>query len=301
VLKQSSDGLGWKRVFASQQVAQPFHERVRPVNDPLVIVGVSRSGPVRIRRRLRGREDEVAMPPGSIFILPSGQEFDVEIFQSVETILFYIRNELLIQAATELYGDASRLELLPRMGVCDSYLEGHTRQLQKMMEERQGDFFAEATGRLIAARLVEYHSNKSLEIEAGQPSGLSRLQLRSVKEHIESFMHDRLSLRQMADVINLSPIHFARMFKRSTGLPPHQYLTRARVSRAMELLEGASTLAEIAYRCGFAHPEHFTYVFRRVAGCTPGEHRRRFSTKIEAFPVLHRTGREVKTAHKVTG
>jgi hypothetical protein len=42
VLKQSSDGLGWKRVFASQQVAQPFHERihVRPVNDPLNVADI---------------------------------------------------------------------------------------------------------------------------------------------------------------------------------------------------------------------------------------------------------------------
>jgi AraC family transcriptional regulator len=80
----------------------------------------------------------------------------------------------------------------------------------------------------------------------------------------------------MAAVARLSPYHFARQFKRATGLPPHQYVIARRVERAKQLLHAGDdlSLAQVAARAGFSNQSHFSLHFKRLVGVTP----RRFRT-----------------------
>ena len=65
-------------------------------------------------------------------------------------------------------------------------------------------------------------------------------------------------------------MHFAAQFRAATGLPPHEYLLRRRVERAQEMLvEGATSLVEIALSVGFQNQSHFTSVFKRFVGQPP--------------------------------
>nr|WP_058998923.1 helix-turn-helix transcriptional regulator [Leptolyngbya sp. NIES-2104] len=68
----------------------------------------------------------------------------------------------------------------------------------------------------------------------------------------------------------MSPHHFSRLFKQSTGLSPHQYVIRCRVERAKQLLlKGEMTIAEVAATVGFYDQSHFAHYFRRLMGVTP--------------------------------
>jgi AraC family transcriptional regulator len=79
----------------------------------------------------------------------------------------------------------------------------------------------------------------------------------------------------MADVVRMSPYHFGRLFKQSTGLAPHQYHLRLRVVKAKQLLANERlSIAEISQRLGFASHSHFSTVFRKQVGATPTEYRR---------------------------
>jgi AraC family transcriptional regulator len=80
-----------------------------------------------------------------------------------------------------------------------------------------------------------------------------------------------LTLRDLAAVAHLSPYHFARLFKISTGLPPRRYVIARRVDRAQQLLRGGDdlTLAQVAARAGFWDQGHLTRHFRRLVGVTP--------------------------------
>jgi AraC family transcriptional regulator len=72
----------------------------------------------------------------------------------------------------------------------------------------------------------------------------------------------------------LSPVYFARQFRRATGVAPHQYLLRARVVRAKHLLAATDLrIATIALDCGFCHQEHLTRAFRKQCGITPAAYR----------------------------
>ncbi|HEF4758687.1 TPA: helix-turn-helix transcriptional regulator [Pseudomonas putida] len=107
--------------------------------------------------------------------------------------------------------------------------------------------------------------------------GLAAHQRRLLVEYIDAHLADAISLGQLAALCALSEYHFARMFRESFGLPPHQYVLARRLNRARDLLRSTSQpLGEIALACGFASASHFTNRFRQTLGGTPGEYRQAF-------------------------
>jgi AraC family transcriptional regulator len=101
--------------------------------------------------------------------------------------------------------------------------------------------------------------------------GLPGRKLRAVLDYIHQHLDDELRLRDLAAVAHLSPCHFARRFKASTGLPPRRYVIVRRVERAQQLLRGGDdlSLAQVAARSGFCDQGHFTRHFKRLVGVTP--------------------------------
>ena len=104
-----------------------------------------------------------------------------------------------------------------------------------------------------------------------KPSGLSARRLEAVLGYIGEHLHAALTLRDLAAVAHLSPYYFARRFKESTGLPPHQYIIARRIERAKQLLRGDEelSLAQVAARTGFWDQGHLTRHFKRLVGVTP--------------------------------
>jgi AraC-like DNA-binding protein len=107
-----------------------------------------------------------------------------------------------------------------------------------------------------------------------RPGGLTTWQARRASEFIDAHLAGNISLADVALECQLSVAQFARSFRRSTGMPPHRYLTERRVERARTLLLHSDLpLADVAVRCGFADQSHFTKVFRRLIGVSPGTFR----------------------------
>ncbi|AYO75667.1 MULTISPECIES: helix-turn-helix domain-containing protein [Sphingobium] len=269
---QSSDTLGWRSLYASHQFERPYSDRFEGRDDHLIIVHLS--GPVRVERNLSGEQEKQRIAPGGLFVLPPNQDFGVSLTAPLETIHLYIRRSLIRAAAQELCkGDPEKVEFLPRFGERDPLIEQMGRMVCGMMADNQSDFFADGVARLLAAQIVRHHSC-GLQAELPRITGLNQRQLEAVHDVIEERMEESLSIDDLAEAVGLSPIHFARQFKRSTGKAPHQYLIEMRVSRARHLLAGDLPIAEIAYRCGFSHQEHLTRLFGRQQGTTPAAYRR---------------------------
>ena len=82
------------------------------------------------------------------------------------------------------------------------------------------------------------------------------------------------TIEKLADLAELSPFHFSRMFKQATGMTPLQFVTRERMLQAQRLIrETSRSLIEIALEVGYTSPSHFAQVFRRMVGVTPTEFR----------------------------
>lgn len=108
-----------------------------------------------------------------------------------------------------------------------------------------------------------------------QSSGLAPWQLRRAKEMLRADLSGNMPLAEVAQACKLSVNHFSRAFKASTGQPPHQWVTALRIETARELLENSSApLVHVAGMCGFADQSHFTRMFGRVVGSSPGAWRR---------------------------
>ena len=106
-------------------------------------------------------------------------------------------------------------------------------------------------------------------------SGLASWQLRRAKDIFREDLSENLPLQRVAEACKLSVGHFARAFKASTGVPPHQWVMSKRIEMARDLLVGSQTpLVDVAGTCGFADQSHFSRVFARIMGVSPGAWRR---------------------------
>ena len=98
--------------------------------------------------------------------------------------------------------------------------------------------------------------------------------LRRVTEYIQQNLDKDLTLAELAALVCMSRYHFARLFKGSTGVPPHRFVVRQRIARARGLLATPErSIATISRLVGFRTSSHFTTVFRHVLGITPGAYR----------------------------
>lgn len=100
---------------------------------------------------------------------------------------------------------------------------------------------------------------------------LAPWQLRRVTEYFVAHLADDVQLQTVSDLVSLSRSYFSRAFKTSTGLAPHQWVLQARIAKAKQLLlDTKLPLAQIAIDIGFADQAHFTRMFRRAVGQSPG-------------------------------
>jgi AraC family transcriptional regulator len=104
--------------------------------------------------------------------------------------------------------------------------------------------------------------------------GLSARKLRRVIDFIAANYDHEVKLAELAQVAGMSSFHFAREFKKSTGITPHQYLIKYRIETAKSLLAREDLpLTEVGLRSGFSHQSHFTRLFRKITGTTPHSYR----------------------------
>jgi AraC-like DNA-binding protein len=104
--------------------------------------------------------------------------------------------------------------------------------------------------------------------------GLSPAKLRRTIAYIQAHLEQELSLTTLASLVHLSPDHFARLFKQTTGQTPHQYVLGCRIACAKQLLaETDMPLSAIGLQVGCTDQSYFTALFRKHVTMTPKAYR----------------------------
>jgi AraC family transcriptional regulator len=141
---------------------------------------------------------------------------------------------------------------------------------------RSGPAQGEEPLRVVAMRLLDLARSRP----SARPShrgGLTGRQLARVFDFVDHHLASALDLPAIAAVSGLSPFHFAREFKASTGRSPWEHVIHRRLLRAVALLrEGGKPLPELAREVGFSHASHLSRHLVRAVGCSPGDLRRSF-------------------------
>ena len=92
----------------------------------------------------------------------------------------------------------------------------------------------------------------------------------------ENYQRDDMSLNTVASQVNISPSYFSAIFSAQTGQTFVEYLTSVRLEKAKELLMCSNMrTAEIGYEVGYKDSHYFSYIFKKVVGCSPKEYKNR--------------------------
>ena len=270
---QSSSGKGWHGLDVAE-IIHPLDDFALPAL-PRHILVINLSAPSNIQERLAGRQGHLGT--GNVVILPAGAPttWHLEREGEVRHLHLYLSPTLLQQIATEADIDPDTVEFVDTLGMFDPRIE--TIALSLLSELRSeglgGRLYVESLANILGIHLLRQHSSVK------QPSlprsvGLDRATLRRVSTYIEEHLAEDLSLSELAAVAYLSPYHFARLFKASTGFAPHQYVIGRRIERAKLLLSTTNwSLAAIAHAVGFAHESHLALHFKRLTGLLPSSYR----------------------------
>jgi AraC family transcriptional regulator len=136
-----------------------------------------------------------------------------------------------------------------------------------------GRLFLDSVEQAMAVTLVNGHAVRHHAVQFSR-GGLGSARLRRIKELVHAKIEDDLGLDEMAESVGLSTAHFARMFRKSTGETPHQFVLRQRLARAKAMLRAPDArVLDVAVACGFKTQQHFAQVFRDAWGVSPTEYR----------------------------
>jgi len=181
----------------------------------------------------------------------------------------------LMAASDGAYGE---VELSPQRKFADPRLSAMVAAVRAEMVAGfpSGRLFLDSVEQAMAVTLVNGHAvrHRPVQIYRG---GLGSARLRRIKELVRAKMEDDLSLDEMAQSVGLSTAHFARMFRKSTGETPHQFVLRQRIERAKAMLRAPNArVLDVAVACGFKTQQHFAQVFCDVCGVSPTRYRQDF-------------------------
>ena len=193
-----------------------------------------------------------------------------------DTLRFYISQITLDEMANEAGMRRVKGLYAPNFGGRDLVMFGLAQALAAAMEE-PGDgtaMFSDCIALAFFAHIVRAYGSVSAEGRHAR-GGLASWQLQRARDFINANLACDPSISEVAKVCGLSTNYFVRAFKQATGVPPYRWLTKQRIERAKELLQDPGReLADIAQLCGFVDQSHFTRVFSRSEGYSPGRWRR---------------------------
>jgi AraC family transcriptional regulator len=194
---------------------------------------------------------------------------------NVQHLQLGISDAALLASSDGAYGE---VDLRPSRKFADPRLSAMVAAVHAEMVAGfpSGRLFLDSVEQAMAVALVNGHAVRHRPVQISR-GGLGPARLRRIRELVHAKMEDELSLDEMAQSVGLSTAHFARMFRKSTGKTPHQFVLRQRLERAKAMLRAPDArVLDVAVACGFKTQQHFAQVFRDVCGVSPTEYRRDF-------------------------
>ena len=169
---------------------------------------------------------------------------------------------------------ASGFQLLPVFR--DALIEA---SLMRLSAQSEGHHLSEAIGDEVAAQQIVMRLcgmlGSAFPRWPNEASIFTPCLMRLILGRIDAAMAGQVPLEVLAREFGLSPGHFARKFRRSTGLSLQRFLNQRRIGRSCDMLrEGSLSLARIAIELGFSSQSHFTRLFSGLTGTSPQRFRR---------------------------
>lgn len=274
--RHTSAPLGWQGLRVEYESKQPASDIVHPPLTCLWLVLTGETCAEGTDHRCDDARHHGNGLPHAVNLLPPGVESQWRWRNTFESTHYQLSPALVAKVAEEAFNfDPARVHFPVRYYDQSSPEVIHT--LTALRHELLtggpgGRLCAESLANVLVVQLIRQLSNrKGLSGDVRGTGGrLPRQALQAVEEYIHAHLDQSISLAELAAVAHLSEFHFARLFKQTTGLPPHQFVIHVRIERAKRLITaGRLSLAQIALEVGFSDQSQFTRHFKRLVGVTP--------------------------------
>jgi AraC family transcriptional regulator len=264
----SSAELGWNGFLLEQYRMPPSEPReVIWIRD---VVLLQQGQPVTVEFKDGPRFVPRQILPGRVSLRPSRACTAARCEQPAELIALALEPGFLSRVCYEAE-TVNGLDLTVQYGIEDRFVEGVCLALRDEVQRggTSGHLYSESLAASLALHLASRYA-RTTPRTLHDRNHLPPRKIREAMDYIRDRLSTDISLKELAAAVGSSPFHFARLFKRSTGLSPHQYIVRQRVEQARKLLlAGNDSLASIAKQVGFYDQSHLTMHFKRVCGLTP--------------------------------
>jgi len=278
----TSADRNWATIVAELREHEPGSIVSATQGSVEIVMALSGSQDGRVIRTGGGKFQETRATTGTIWLVPTdaGPEEIIITAAGMKTLHLYLAPRQFDELAVQFGLSRSQAHSIEYVGgLHDQVIRqiGKSILVELRHETATSRMFAESSANLLAARLIHgYAKEHSVGQRAGEPYQLDMVRLQRVLDYIERHFEEDITVMRLAEVANLSPFHFTRMFTAAVGLPPFRYVSRRRLQGAMATLAtGRLPISEIAFRAGFSSQASFNRAFRRATGVTPGEFRRR--------------------------
>jgi AraC family transcriptional regulator len=275
-----SAALHWSGLFVRRYKFPRVVDRFLVPATPEPLISCQLAGSAVFKERdLGGNWITHQLKRGTLFVTRSRTPYEVSFSspagEELENVQVHVAVDVFLTAVEAAYaGKSESIEVIDFFGR-DGALAHLCFACAEMLAARVPAKSERVTHltKLIASCLAEKYTTAAAE-KADFRGGLPVRQLRKVEDHVHEHLADDVSLESLAELVELSPFHFSRVFKQTVGMTPLQFVTRERITRAQQLIrETKRNLIEIGLEVGYKNPSHFAQVFRRVVGVTPTDFR----------------------------
>src|SRR5439155_12850037 len=176
---------------------------------------------------------------------------------------------------------AEIVTIIPSLPVRDPLLHHIALALQAAVdaEDEAGQLYAETLADALVVHFLRRYA-AARPAQRAVSGGLAPYKLRRTLAYIQAHLEQKICLETLAAVAQMSPTHFAHLFKHATGLAPYQYVSLCRIEHAKRLLsETDLSLMDIVHQVGCADHSHFTALFRKHVTMTPKAYRNHTRSK----------------------
>lgn len=203
--------------------------------------------------------------PGTLCVFPEGHSSVWQITEPFQFMHLYVADDILRSTYAKIHDqDARRLDVSEQIFTAPGELEQPLRMMAKAA--LNGDMLAADIG---FSNMVATLADRPVHLSGG----LSRNTLRDVNEWIDAHIDSDIRLRDLAIIAELSEFHFHRMFSKTCGITPHNWVMQCRIMRAKQLLT-QEPMTQVASACGFSSQSHLIRKFKEQVGVTPGHYLR---------------------------
>jgi len=237
--------------------------------DPLFTVHIA--GKPQVKTWDRDSWSEVSSIPGCATIVPSGQPTGWLVDGELDVVTLSVSSKILQAAPAADQFKRMRFAFADPLGVA------LTRQVLAELYAPPSDGREAYVGALVNALKAHIlHGPAAGRHDDIPTSAFSSYRLHLIMNAVLAKPEANHSLEEMAAHAGITPSHFCRVFRKATGVTPHQYVMKARLDRAQQMLTQSDLpLSAVADFLGFTSQSHFTRAFRQYADSTPSEYRRR--------------------------